>query len=185
MNSAGAVDVATTEVGTAGGACAGRVEAVAVGDATLPSPPLSSQRTTAAAATDAAGSGGIGAGRVGVVSAPNAAVAAVVSRDSLSKRTQVRSLACVSHILSLCPSVCPASVFLSRQHVARIVLGVAYEKSHFHPTPKARTLPLGVLFEEAESSPLVIFLAGSCHWTPSCLASHSQRQSHCFPPLRK
>ena len=64
MGSAGTVDAAAAKVATAGGACAGRVEAVAVGDATLPSPPLSSQRTMAAAATDAAGSGGIRAGRV-------------------------------------------------------------------------------------------------------------------------
>ena len=58
---AGAVDAAAANAATAGGACAGRVDAVAAGDATLPSQPSSSQRTAAAAAADVARSVGIGA----------------------------------------------------------------------------------------------------------------------------
>ena len=63
MGSAGAVDAAAAKGAKAGGACAGRVDAITAGDATLPSQPSLSQLTAAAAAVDAARSVGIGAWR--------------------------------------------------------------------------------------------------------------------------
>ena len=61
MGSAGTVDATAAKAAMAGCACAGRVDAVTVGGATLPSQPSSLQRAAAAAAADAARSVGIGA----------------------------------------------------------------------------------------------------------------------------
>ena len=70
----------------------------------------------------------------------------------------------ISLALSLSAPVHPSCIRLSvcRFWVQeQIVLAVAHEASHFHPTLEVRSLPLGVVFEEAESSLLVIFLAAS------------------------
>ena len=70
-----------------------------------------------------------------------------------------------SHLCSLTPSLCahPSVLhpFFCLHSLARIVLGVAREKSCFRPHPESENSPPRRGLGRAESSPLVIFLSGS------------------------